>query len=60
MMHPIPGGATARPFSTFHNALDENYICELPGAVPEKLVVGGFERVFELIEILEMRVIDST
>ena len=49
MMHPIPGGASARPFKTHHNALDmELYLRIAPELYLKKLVVGGFEKVFEL------------
>jgi lysyl-tRNA synthetase class 2 len=56
MLHPIPGGATARPFVTHHNALDmEMYLRIAPELYLKRLTVGGFERVFEITAIFVTR-----
>ncbi len=52
VLHPIPGGALAKPFTTHHNALDQDmYLRIAPELYLKRLVVGGFERVFELARV---------
>ena len=49
MLHPIPGGATARPFTTHHNTYDRKfYLRVAPELYHKRLIVGGFDKVFEI------------
>ena len=60
VFHPIPGGALARPFSTHHNALDtELYLRIAPELYLKRLIVGGFEKVFEIARVFRNEGISS-
>ena len=57
MMHPLAGGANARPFVTHHNALDmELYLRIAPELYLKRLIVGGLEKVFEILSDLRERI----
>ncbi|MDR1614853.1 MAG: lysine--tRNA ligase, partial [Campylobacteraceae bacterium] len=61
MMHPIPGGANAKPFVTFHNALGvERYLRIAPELYLKRLIVGGFNAVFEINRNFRNEGLDAT
>ena len=61
MMHPIPGGANARPFITHHNALGvDRYLRIAPELYLKRLIVGGFEAVFEINRNFRNEGMDAT
>lgn len=60
MFHPIPGGATARPFITHHNTYDTDlYLRIAPELYLKRLIVGGFEKVFEINRCFRNEGIDT-
>ncbi|WP_412032597.1 lysine--tRNA ligase [Malacoplasma muris] len=61
VLHPILGGANARPFKTFHNALKRDYYLRVATELPlKKLIVGGFDRVYEIGRIFRNEGMDAT
>lgn len=61
VLHPILGGANARPFVTHHNALDRNFYLRIATELPlKKLIVGGFDKVYEIGRIFRNEGMDST
>ncbi|PHR58954.1 MAG: lysine--tRNA ligase [Arcobacter sp.] len=61
MMHPIPGGANAKPFVTHHNALGvDRYLRIAPELYLKRLIVGGFEAVFEINRNFRNEGMDAT
>jgi lysyl-tRNA synthetase class 2 len=61
ILHPILGGAAARPFTTHHNALDMNFYLRIATELPlKRLLVGGLEAVYEIGRLFRNEGIDST
>ncbi len=61
ILQPILGGAAARPFITHHNTLDRNYYLRIATELPlKKLIVGGFEKVYEIGRIFRNEGMDAT
>ncbi|MDE5545080.1 MAG: lysine--tRNA ligase [Malacoplasma sp.] len=61
VLHPILGGANARPFVTFHNTLERNFYLRIATELPlKKLIVGGFDKVYEIGRIFRNEGMDST
>ncbi|HLY10487.1 MAG TPA: lysine--tRNA ligase [Planctomycetota bacterium] len=60
MMHSIPGGASARPFKTHHNALDMDLFLRIALEIPlKKLLVGGIEKVYEIGRVFRNEGVDT-
>lgn len=60
MMHSIPGGAAARPFTTHHNALDRDLFLRIALEIPlKKLLVGGIEKVYEIGRVFRNEGVDT-
>ncbi|MDR3257490.1 MAG: lysine--tRNA ligase, partial [Mycoplasmataceae bacterium] len=60
VLHPILGGAAARPFKTHHNTLDREYYLRIATEIPlKKLIVGGFEKVYEIGRIFRNEGMDA-
>lgn len=61
VLHPILGGANARPFITYHNTLKRNYYLRIATELPlKKLIVGGFDKVYEIGRIFRNEGMDAT
>ncbi|MDR0674958.1 MAG: lysine--tRNA ligase [Mycoplasmataceae bacterium] len=61
VLHPILGGAAARPFKTHHNALNREYYLRVATELPlKKLIIGGFEKVYEIGRIFRNEGMDAT
>ena len=61
VLQPILGGAAAKPFITFYNALDHNFYLRIATELPlKKLLVGGYERVYEIGRIFRNEGVDTT
>ena len=61
ILQPILGGAAARPFKTFHNTLETNFYLRIATELPlKKLIVGGFDKVYEIGRIFRNEGMDTT
>ncbi|AXE60933.1 lysine--tRNA ligase [[Mycoplasma] phocae] len=61
VLHPILGGAAAKPFVTYYNALNQNFYLRIATELPlKKCLVGGFERVYEIGRIFRNEGVDAT
>ncbi|MBN0970407.1 lysine--tRNA ligase [Mycoplasma phocoeninasale] len=61
VLHPILGGAAAKPFITYYNALNQNFYLRIATELPlKKCLVGGFERVYEIGRIFRNEGVDAT